>query len=77
VLSTTNTYNWTGEYIGNFHYGYTGAVVFPDTILLSAAGLAQIIDGTWDISWWSTYFDDPVDQIYIRTGIDYYRNGLI
>jgi hypothetical protein len=70
-------YYWTGEVIGNFHYGYTGATVFPDIILLSAAGLVQIISGTSDISYWSSYFDDPLDQTYIQSGIDSYDNGWI
>lgn len=70
-------YNWTGEVIGNFHYGYTGATVFPDTVLLSAAGLVQIISGTSDISFWSSYFDDPIDQTHIQSGIDAFDNNWI
>lgn len=70
-------YYWTGEVISNFHYGYTGATVFPDTVLLSAAGLVQIISGTSDISYWSSYFDDPLDQESIQSGIDAYDNGWI
>ena len=77
VTIGSSTYNYTGEAIGNFHYGYAGATKFADVILLSAAGLIQIISGTADINDFSTYFDDPVDQAYIRLGIAYYQSGSI
>ncbi len=71
------TFYYSGEIIGNFHYGYTGATVFPDTVLLSAAGLVQIISGTSDISFWDSYFDDPMDQTWIEEGIRVYKAGDI
>jgi hypothetical protein len=73
----SRTYYWSGEVIGNFHYGYVGSTKFAPIILLSAAGLVQIISGTSNISYWSSYFDDPVDQTYIQSGIDVYNAGNI
>ncbi|KRQ86660.1 hypothetical protein ABG79_01643 [Caloramator mitchellensis] len=63
----------SGETIGNFHYGYVGSAVFGPTTLKSAAGLVQIISGTSDISFWSSYFDDPRDTADIQWGIDTYN----
>lgn len=58
--------------IGNIHYGYVGKTYFSKTILLSAAGLVQLYGGESNASWWSSYFDDPRDQIAIKAGIIYY-----
>lgn len=63
----------TGETIGNFHYGYVGRVCFGATTLKSAAGLAQIHDGTWRLSYFKSYFDDPNDQRDIQWGINVYN----
>ncbi len=62
----------TGECVGNFHYGYVGKSVFSSTLLLSAAGFYQICSGTSQLSWYSSYFDDPSDQADIQWGIDWY-----
>ncbi len=63
----------TGETIGNFHYGYVGSAVFGPTTLKSAAGLVQILSGTSNISYYSSYFDDPRDQTDIEWGIRVYN----
>ncbi len=63
----------TGETIGNFHYGYVGSAVFAPTVLKTAAGFAQILDGTSDLSFWNSYFDDPKDQADIQWGINVYN----
>lgn len=63
----------TGETIGNFHYGYVGSAVFAPFYLKSAAGFYQIISGTSDLSYWSSYFDDPADTEDIQWGIDVYN----
>ena len=65
--------NMTGETIGNFHYGYVGSAVFGPTVLKSAAGFAQIVDGNSNLSYMNSYFDDPRDQRDIQWGIDKYN----
>ena len=62
---------------GNFNYGATGhAAGIADEILLRAAGVAQIFAGT-SLPAFAQYpgpdahGDDPVDQTWIRAGIDY------
>jgi len=80
-----NTYNWVivngsyywlpGEDVGNIHYGYVGRTFYSSTTLLSAAGLYQISSGTFQMSWFASYFDDPNDQIAIRKGITYFDTG--
>ena len=79
-LGTNNTYyilevnsNMTGETIGNFHYGYVGRSVFSSTVLLSAAGMYQIISGTSSWGYYDTYFDEPNDQAAISWGIQWYE----
>lgn len=62
---------------GNFHYGAVGtAGGIPEQVLLRAAGAAQMRAGTSDAtfgSFWgdAPYGDDPVDQVWIKAGIDY------
>ncbi|WP_336854075.1 polymorphic toxin type 44 domain-containing protein [Pseudescherichia vulneris] len=65
---------------GNFHYGAIGAAAgIPDGVLLRGAGAAQIVAGTSDPVEFAKYHsvdsygDDPVDQTWIRAGIDYAR----
>ncbi|HFH4003038.1 polymorphic toxin type 44 domain-containing protein [Pseudomonas aeruginosa] len=68
------------EAFGNFNYGATGAAAgFSEQILLRAAGAAQTLAGTSDKdfgAWWAgtPYGDDPVDQIWIKAGIDYAKS---
>lgn len=65
------------ESFGNFHYGAVGtAAGIPEAVLLRAAGAAQTVAGTSlaDFGkWWldEPYGDDPVDQVWIKAGIDY------
>ena len=68
------------ENFGNFHFGAVGtAAGIPDGVLLRAAGVAQIVAGTSDPIEFAKYHavdsygDDPVDQSWIRAGIDYAR----
>lgn len=65
---------------GNFNYGAVGtAAGISEPVLLRAAGAAQTAAGTskeqFD-KWWSEspYGDDPVDQIWIKAGIDYAKS---
>lgn len=65
---------------GNFNYGATGtAAGISEMVLLRAAGAAQTVAGTSQAAfdaWWadSPYGDDPVDQVWIKAGIDYAKS---
>lgn len=79
-LGTTRSYyiedlgtTMTGEAIGNFHYGYVGRAVFSAATLKSSAGMYQVISGTSNIKYYSSFFDDPRDQAQIQRGIDMYN----
>ncbi|MED0676190.1 polymorphic toxin type 44 domain-containing protein [Aneurinibacillus thermoaerophilus] len=73
-----NGYAMRGEDLGNVHYGFVGrAAGFAPTILRSAAGAYQIYSGTSMPNWWSSYFDDPIDQQYINFGINMWDNGTL
>ena len=68
------------ESFGNFNYGAVGtAAGISETVLLRAAGAAQSLAGTSQAEfdkWWSEapYGDDPVDQVWIKAGIDYAKS---
>lgn len=68
---------------GNYHYGAVGAALgIPDEVLLRAAGWAQMKAGTTDKDWghwlgFSPYGDDPLDQEWIKKGINYYKDVFI
>jgi len=56
---------------GNFHFGFVGrAAGFASVTLQSGAGAAQMKAGTSDRKFWCTYGDDPVDNDFIRLGIE-------
>jgi len=67
---------------GNFNYGAAGtAAGVSEGVLLRAAGAAQSMAGTSAAefeSWWSQspYGDDPIDQVWIKAGIDYARSKV-
>ncbi|AVN42348.1 hypothetical protein JEZ51_02055 [Pseudomonas aeruginosa] len=60
--------------------GARGAAAgLSEQILLRAAGAAQTLAGTSDKdfgAWWAgtPYGDNPVDQIWIKAGIDYAKS---
>ncbi|MDD4509961.1 MAG: polymorphic toxin type 44 domain-containing protein [Oscillospiraceae bacterium] len=55
-------------------FGYVGKLFgYHDEFLSAGAGAYQIKEGTWDWSFWPTYFDDPYDNKMIRKGIEYYN----
>ncbi|WP_230375143.1 polymorphic toxin type 44 domain-containing protein [Pseudomonas fulva] len=68
------------ESFGNFNYGATGtASGISEAVLLRAAGAAQLVSGTSQAdfdAWWAEapYGDDPVDQAWIKAGIDYAKS---
>ncbi|MBI3958218.1 MAG: hypothetical protein HY328_05365, partial [Chloroflexi bacterium] len=58
----------------NIHYGFVGRKIgFTSTELLAGAGAAQIKDGTSNIRYWKSWFDEPEDQAGIRIGIEMYE----
>ena len=65
------------ENFGNFNYGAVGtAAGITESVLLRAAGWAQSRSGNGkedDGIWYGLppYGDDPVDQFWIKNGIDY------
>lgn len=65
---------------GNFNYGAAGAAAgIPEQVLLRGAGAAQTVAGTSSKEfgeWWAgaPYGDDPVDQVWIKFGIDYAKS---
>ncbi|AZF53443.1 hypothetical protein C4J85_2959 [Pseudomonas sp. R4-34-07] len=65
---------------GNFNYGAVGtAAGIPEQVLLRGAGAAQTVAGTSSTEfgeWWAgaPYGDDPVDQVWIKFGIDYAKS---
>lgn len=65
---------------GNFNYGATGEAAGISTeILLRAAGAAQSVAGTSSEEfgkWWESapYGDDPMDQEWIKAGIEYAKS---
>ncbi|NMF01012.1 hypothetical protein HF838_22625 [Aneurinibacillus aneurinilyticus] len=73
-----NGYAMRGEDLGNVHYGFVGrAAGFQTFLLRSAAGAYQICSLTSHKDWASSYFDDPIDQLYINFGIDMWDNNTI
>ncbi|MEG5636814.1 polymorphic toxin type 44 domain-containing protein [Enterobacter bugandensis] len=64
---------------GNFHYGAVGyTACIPEKILLIAAGAAQWKAGTSRPEWCNftgapPFGDDPMDQFWIKQGIDYVK----
>ncbi len=64
---------------GNFHYGAVGyAAGIPAKMLHMAAGAAQWSAGTSNPTWGNVFQgppfgDDPMDQFWIKQGIDYVK----
>lgn len=75
VLNAPSPY----ESFGNFNYGATGAAMgIPDKVLFRAAGAASVMAGTSPINSGNPlgsapYGDSPVDQAWIKQGIEYQR----
>lgn len=65
---------------GNFNFGATGAALgIPDQVLYRSAGAAQMVAGTSGPQFGnpllaSPYGDDPLDQVWIQRGIDYFNS---
>ncbi len=66
------------EHAGNFNYGAMGrAIGFSELELKGGAGVQQFFDGTSDLSFVTSYGDDPEDQKYIQAGIDWYYENFL
>lgn len=67
---------------GNFHYGAVGtAFGFSQNVLLKEAGLNQMTGRNANPAWGNPqsgppYGDDPVDQKWIKNGIDFTKDGF-
>ena len=63
---------YSGEDIGNIHFGYVGSALYPPSFLHLGAGVYQIITGSkWQ--YWYTFFDEPRDSEMISYGVDLYK----
>lgn len=60
---------------GNINYGYMGSVyMISPTILSWGAGYAQVRAGNTKLEWLVYGVgDDPIDQMNIRRGVDWYK----
>ena len=67
---------YSGEDLGNIHFGYVGAVLFPKGILHAGAGAYQMHTGI-NMDDWASYFDSPRDYEMVEYGWKLYheRNG--
>jgi hypothetical protein len=69
-------YDQAFENFGNYNYGFVGnAQGINSDILLEAAGLVQLKNGTSSWSYIMSNWDDPKDQEQIRRGIHDHQNG--
>jgi hypothetical protein len=68
-------YDSRSEAFGNFLAGAVGtALGLPSWMLLKGAGTYQILSKTSKWDWGNSNFDDPLDQVWINTGIQWYLN---
>ena len=60
--------------LGNINYVYFGKYCnFPDSVLISAGGVAQVLAGHSKIEHIYAFFDDPRDTYRIMQGMDIYE----
>ena len=64
---------------GNIHFGYTGAVLFPESFVCFGAGMNNISKFEFTTGNVDSYYDDPQDQEMMKWGYDLYfedqKNG--
>ena len=69
-----------GEDIGNIHYAYVGrSRGFSTTTLCAAGGIVQTLTSkgaNLNKYNFSSYYDDPNDQVQIRRGANWYDTGV-
>ena len=67
---------YSGEDLGNIHYGYVGSAVFSPLILHVCAGGYQVLsDKKVQLQYWLTLFDEPRDYEMVSYGIQLYSQG--
>lgn len=60
--------------LGNINYGYFGKYCnFPDSVLMAAGGVAQLLAGHSKVEHIYVFFDDPRDTYRIMQGIEIYE----
>lgn len=65
---------WSSEQLGNYTFGYFGAAYgYGEEFLSFGAGMYQIASGTSNWKWMSSYWDDPIDNYYVRMGHRAYK----
>ncbi len=63
---------YTGEQIGNIHFGYVGRALYSKTFLHFGAGLNQA-SKKLIIDYWPYFFDEPEDYAMVELGAKLYE----
>ena len=72
------TYVYRGKVLrmddpGNIHFGYTGAILFPEEFVCFGAGMNNLLKFGFDQGDLESYYDDPQDQEMMRWGYQMYK----
>ena len=62
---------------GNIHFGYTGAILFPEEFVCFGAGMNNLSKFGFTAGDLDSYFDDPQDQEMMRWGYQMYKNKTL
>ncbi|MBQ8833733.1 MAG: cell wall-binding repeat-containing protein [Oscillospiraceae bacterium] len=60
---------------GNIHFGYVGAILFPEEFVCFGAGMNNITKFGLSAGSIESYYDDPRDQEMMRWGYQLYKSG--
>ena len=60
---------------GNIHFGYVGAVIFPEEFVCFGAGMNNVSKFGYTTGDFASYYDDPQDQEMMRWGYHLYESG--
>ena len=68
---------WSTEQLGNYTFGYFGATYeYGEEFLCFGAGVYQkATDPQEERKFFESYWDDPIDQGYIRMGFQKYHSN--
>ena len=74
------TYVYQGQVLrmddpGNIHFGYVGAVIFPEEFVCFGAGMNNVSKFGFSEGDFDSYYDDPQDQAMMRWGYRLYVSG--
>ena len=58
---------------GNIHFGYLGAILFPEEFVCFGAGMNNLLKFGFDQGDLESYYDDPQDQEMMRWGYRMYK----